>query len=175
MDKFRRMMQINIDGSMITAQAAARLMRNSGQGGSILLVASMSGAIANKVSSAFSCRVIFLIFVSTSKGVYCSAYNASKAACLQLGRSLAVEWAEYNIRVNTLSPGYIRTAMTNMLLEGRPYLLEKWQSENPMNRIATPSEFKGPAVFLLSNASSFMTGSDLRVDGGVSLRTLFAL
>lgn len=82
---------------------------------------------------------------------------------------MAVEWAEYKIRVNTLSPGYIRTAMTNLLLEGKPDLLQRWENDNPMKRIAAPSEFKGPAIYLLSKASSFVTGSDLRVDGGVSV------
>jgi NAD(P)-dependent dehydrogenase (short-subunit alcohol dehydrogenase family) len=97
-----------------------------------------------------------------------AAYNASKAACHQLCRSTAVEWGEYNIRVNTISPGYIRTAMTNLLLQDKPELLTRWENDNPMKRIAWPSELKGPAVYLLSKASSFVTGSDIRVDGGVS-------
>lgn len=72
------------------------------------------------------------------------------------------------IRVNTISPGYIRTAMTNMLLEDKKELLARWENDNPLNRIAQPSELKGPALYLLSRASSFVTGTDIKVDGGVS-------
>ena len=104
------------------------------------------------------------------QGLSCTAYNASKAACHQLCRSVAVEWAQYNIRVNTISPGYIRTAMTNMLLQDKPALLARWENDNPMGRIGLPSELKGPAIYLLSKASSFATGTDVRVDGGVSGR-----
>lgn len=84
-------------------------------------------------------------------------------------RSVAVEWGQYGIRVNTISPGYIRTAMTNMLLAQKPKLLERWEDDNPLRRIGMPSELKGPAVFLLSEAASFITGTDVRIDGGVSL------
>lgn len=83
-----------------------------------------------------------------------------------MSRSLSVEFAAHNIRVNTLSPGYIQTAMTNQLLEREPQLLRQWVNDNPQHRIATPVEFKAPTVFLLSNGASFVTGADLRVDGG---------
>jgi hypothetical protein len=105
----------------------------------------------------------------TNQGLYCSAYNTSKAACHQLCRSLAVEWGQYKIRVNTISPGYIRTAMTNMLLQDKPEILDRWENDNPLGRIAWPNELKGPAIYLLSKASSFVTGSDIKVDGGVSI------
>ncbi|PHH81105.1 hypothetical protein CDD80_2090 [Ophiocordyceps camponoti-rufipedis] len=82
-----------------------------------------------------------------NRGLSAPAYNASKAAVLQLCRSLAAEWGQYGIRVNTLSPGYIMTQMLQTLLDDFP-------------------EYRGAAVFLLSDASSFMTGSDLRIDGG---------
>lgn len=151
MEPFARVMRINVDGSMVVAQAAARVMRQSGVGGSIVLIASMSGFIANR-------------------GLHCAAYQPSKAAVHQLARSLAVEWAVYRIRVNTLSPGYVRTAMSNMLLAEHPDKLKLWESSNPLSRIALPYELKAPAVFLLSSGSSFMTGADLKIDGGVSVR-----
>jgi NAD(P)-dependent dehydrogenase (short-subunit alcohol dehydrogenase family) len=69
-------------------------------------------------------------------------------------------------RKQTLSPGYIRTAMTDGLLATRPDLEREWLSGSLLERLATPDEFRGPTLFLLSDASSFMTGADLRVDGG---------
>lgn len=66
----------------------------------------------------------------------------------------------------TLSPGYIRTAMTDMLLAERPDLEEEWLRGSMLDRLSTPDEFRGPVLYLLSKASSFMTGADLIVDGG---------
>jgi NAD(P)-dependent dehydrogenase (short-subunit alcohol dehydrogenase family) len=95
-------------------------------------------------------------------------------------RSAAAEWGAYGIRVNvrddyigfdltneqTLSPGYIRTAMTDQLLAENPDLEREWLSGSMLHRLSTPDEFRGPVLFLLSKASSFMTGSDLLIDGG---------
>lgn len=95
-----------------------------------------------------------------------SAYNASKAAVIQLCRSLAAEWGEHGIRVNSLSPGYIMTQMLQNLFDDFPERKAVWPTENMLNRLSMPHEYRGAAVFLLSDASSFMTGSDLRIDGG---------
>jgi NAD(P)-dependent dehydrogenase (short-subunit alcohol dehydrogenase family) len=94
------------------------------------------------------------------------AYNASKAAVIQLARSLAAEWGEYGIRVNTISPGYIVTDMTADLFEAFPARRTEWPKANMLGRLSYPAEYRGAAVFLLSDASSFMTGADLRIDGG---------
>jgi NAD(P)-dependent dehydrogenase (short-subunit alcohol dehydrogenase family) len=85
---------------------------------------------------------------------------------LQLARNLASEWGEHNIRVNTISPGYIVTAMVEALFEKFPERRESWPTQNMLGRLSKPEEFRGAAVFLISNASSFMTGSDIRIDGG---------
>lgn len=94
--------------------------------------------------------------------------NASKSALLQLARSTASEWGPHKIRVNTISPGYIMTAMTAQLIADRPddKLEERWANDNMMGRVSLPWEYKGPAIFLASDASAFCTGMDLRVDGG---------
>lgn len=103
---------------------------------------------------------------SNKQGLICPAYNASKAAVIQLGRNLAAEWGQYNIRVNTISPGYIVTAMVEKLFVEYPERRDQWPKENMLGRLSRPEEYRGAAVFLLSDASSFMTGSDLRMDGG---------
>ncbi|KAK4689333.1 hypothetical protein P7C73_g780, partial [Tremellales sp. Uapishka_1] len=146
-DSFRRVMEVNVTGTFITIQAAAREMKARGIKGSIVMTASMSGSIANK-------------------GLTCLAYNTSKSALLQMCRSAAAEWGAYGIRVNTLSPGYIRTAMTDELLAARPDLEDEWLRGSMLQRLSTPDEFRGPVLFLLSKGSSFMTGADLLIDGG---------
>ena len=98
-----------------------------------------------------------------------SAYNASKAAVLQLSRSLAAEWGNAKdmpvIRVNTISPGYIKTRMTSTdLLDAA---VEKhWMEGNMLQRLSEADEYRGAVQYLLSDASSFVTGADIRVDGG---------
>ncbi|KAL4887961.1 hypothetical protein BDV59DRAFT_189633 [Aspergillus ambiguus] len=141
------MFEVNVTGVFMTAQAVAKQMIRFGNGGSIALIASMSGTIANR-------------------GLICPAYNASKAAVIQLARNLAAEWGQYNIRVNTISPGYIVTAMVEKLFVEFPERRDEWPKHNMLGRLSTPNEYRGAAVFLLSDASSFMTGSDLRMDGG---------
>ncbi|KAI0466903.1 D-arabinitol 2-dehydrogenase [Xylaria cf. heliscus] len=144
---FDRIQHVNVTGTFLTAKHTARLLVKNGVCGSIVLIASMSGQIANR-------------------GLTCAAYNTSKAAVQQLCRSLAQEWGQYGIRINTLSPGYIRTNMTDELLATAPDLEKVWMAGALLNRLGVPEDFKAPAIFLLSSGSSFMTGADLRVDGG---------
>ncbi|KAI5802063.1 hypothetical protein FPQ18DRAFT_251521 [Pyronema domesticum] len=143
-----RVFEVNATGVLLTAQAVAAEMIRHGNGGSIVLVASMSGTVANRE-------------------LPCAAYNASKAAVLQMARNLAAEWGEHNIRVNTLSPGYILTPMTEHDFK-RPERERQLSGANMLGRLSTPEEYRGAALFLLSGASSFMTGADLRIDGGHS-------
>ncbi|OBT86645.1 hypothetical protein VE02_04422 [Pseudogymnoascus sp. 03VT05] len=142
-----RMFEINVTGVFMTAQAVARHMIASGRGGSIVLIGSMSGTVANR-------------------GLICPAYNASKAAVLQLARNLASEWGTHHIRVNSLSPGYIVTQMVTELFERFPERETDWPAQNMLGRLSSPEEYRGAAVFLISDASSFMTGADVRMDGG---------
>jgi NAD(P)-dependent dehydrogenase (short-subunit alcohol dehydrogenase family) len=81
---------------------------------------------------------------------------------------LASEWGQHNIRVNTISPGYIVTAMVEELFVKYPERKADWPTQNMLGRLSKPSEYRGAAVFLISDASSFMTGSDLKMDGGHS-------
>jgi NAD(P)-dependent dehydrogenase (short-subunit alcohol dehydrogenase family) len=94
------------------------------------------------------------------------AYNTSKAAVHQLTKSLAAEWAPDNVRVNALAPGYVKTAMA---LVDAPRFRRHWIEDAPMQRYAMPEELGPSLVYLASDASSFMTGSVLVVDGGYTL------
>ncbi|KAJ8114872.1 hypothetical protein OPT61_g3350 [Boeremia exigua] len=144
---FERILRVNVIGAFISAKEVAKILKDRGNGGSIVLIASMSGQVANR-------------------GLTCTAYNSSKSAVHQMCRSLAQEWGQYSIRVNTLSPGYIRTDMTDELLTADPSLEKVWMAGALLGKLGVPDDFKAPAVFLLADGSRFMTGADLRVDGG---------
>ena len=77
-----------------------------------------------------------------------------------------MEWGRYGIRVNSLSPGYIRTAMTDQLLAEKPEMKNSWMAGALLGRLGSVEDFKAPTVYLLADGASFMTGADLRVDGG---------
>jgi NAD(P)-dependent dehydrogenase (short-subunit alcohol dehydrogenase family) len=168
-----KMLGVNVTGVFMTAQAVAREMIKRGQKGSLVLIGSMSGTVANR---GLICPWVFSFFDFLSflpflpllwqRLTSSRAYNASKAAVLQLARNLAAEWGEHGIRVNTISPGYIVTAMTAGLFEAFPERRTAWPDANMLKRLSYPEEYRGAAVFLLSDASSFMTGADLRIDGG---------
>ncbi|OBT44237.1 hypothetical protein VE00_05482 [Pseudogymnoascus sp. WSF 3629] len=142
-----RVLAVNITGVMSSAQAVARAMLAHGTPGSIALIASMSGTVANR-------------------GLLCAAYNASKAGVQQLGRSLAAEWGKEGIRVNTISPGYVVTQMVEELFEKFPERREGWAGENMLGRLGKPGDLGGAGVFLMAGCSGWMTGGDLRIDGG---------
>ena len=144
LSQWQKVYDIDVTGVFLSCQAEARAMLANG-GGSIVNIASMSGSIANR-------------------GLLQCHYNSAKAAVIHLSKSLATEWATRGVRVNALSPGYTATKMNT-----RPEMVDQMEvfaQETPMKRIADPSEIAGPAVFLLSDAASFVTGIDLLVDGG---------
>lgn len=143
-EQWERMMKVNVEGVFLSCQAQARVMLPRKRG-SIVNIGSMSGTIANR-------------------GLLMSHYNCSKAAVVHLSKSLAIEWADRGVRVNSISPGYVLTAMTE-----RPEAAAKrsdFEHETPLGRLATVDEMVGPAVFLSSRAASYCTGSNLIVDGG---------
>ena len=144
---FRRLIDINLTGSFLMAQSVGRAMMSAGKPGSIVLVASMSGSVVNYPQEQ-------------------SCYNASKAGVIQFAKSIAAEWAKYNIRVNCISPGYMDTALNRIpALEAQKKI---WKSLTPQDRLGGVDELNGLCVFLASDASSFMTGSNVIIDGGYS-------
>lgn len=142
-EQFQRIQDTNVTGVFLTAQAAARAMVAPGRGGAIITTASMSGSIIN---------------VPQRVGHYC----ASKAAVVHLTKAMAVEFAPHNIRVNSVSPGYILTELVEPLTEYH----RQWEPKIPLGRIGRPEELTGLYVYLASEASSYMTGSDVVIDGG---------
>ncbi|MFO7320645.1 MAG: glucose 1-dehydrogenase [Chloroflexota bacterium] len=143
-----RMMDLNLKAVFLCAQAEARVMLPAGYG-KIINTASMSASIANTPQNQ-------------------AHYNASKAGVLHLSRSLAAEWASRGVRVNTISPGYMRTQLVEDLLN-TPIGQEmepKWLERIPLGRMGQVTDLQGAVVYLASEASDYMTGHDMIIDGG---------
>ena len=142
--QWQRMLSVNLNGVFLSCQAQARVMLPRRRG-AIVNIASMSGSIVNR-------------------GLLQAHYNSSKAAVIHLSKSLAMEWSDRGLRVNSISPGYTATPMNS-----RPEVAEQvkqFEADTPLGRMASVDELVGPAVFLASRAASFVTGVDLIVDGG---------
>jgi NAD(P)-dependent dehydrogenase (short-subunit alcohol dehydrogenase family) len=143
-ETFTRVLHTNTLGTFMCAQAAARVMFTQPEGGSIVNVSSVHARVGYP-------RI--------------AAYAASKGAVEALTTTLAVEWAERGVRVNTLAPGYFVTDLSEGLLTSN-----KWGSDIrrriPLGRTGEPRELGAAAVFLLSSDSSYMTGTTITVDGG---------
>lgn len=143
-EQWSKVININLNGVFLTDIAAGKYMLAHG-GGSIINTASMSAHIVNVPQP--QC-----------------AYNASKAAVIQLTKSLAIEWAKKGVRVNSISPGYIGT---DLVLTSKTLipLIEQWNAMAPMGRLGKPEELESICVYLAGDTSSFTTGSDFILDG----------
>lgn len=135
-------------GTFLSAQLAAKHMQSQNSGGSIVMIASIAARAAIP-----SQRL--------------SIYGASKGAVRALGRQLAVELSPRGIRVNTISPGYIATEMTQGLALTNPELWTVFNQAAPMQRIGDRADLKTAVAYLLSDAAAYTTGSDLLVTGGL--------
>lgn len=145
-----RMLDLNLKAVFFCAQTEAKVMLAQGYG-KIINTASMSGSIVNWPQNQ-------------------AAYNISKAGVIHLTRSLAAEWATRGVRVNCISPGYTQTALVDKLLDtpiGKE-MAPQWMGRTPMARFLQVTDLQGAAVFLASEASDFMTGSDVVIDAGYS-------
>ena len=147
-EDWRDLIDVNLNGLFFCCQAVGRHMIER-RSGCIINIASMSAFIVNRPQ----CQ---------------ASYNASKAAVAHLTRSLAAEWAQYNIRVNAIAPGYMGTDMAKPFFDDPKYG-GVWIEDIPMKRPGDPEELGPVAVFLASEASSYVTGAIFAVDGGYTL------
>ena len=145
-EEWRAVWDVNVDGLWRCCQAVGAQMVERGTG-AIVNIGSISAQIVNRPQ-------------------WQPAYNASKAAVHQLTKSLAAEWAPSGVRVNALAPGYVKTEMAPV---DDPHFRPRWVEDAAMQRYAVPEELGPSIVYLASDASSFMTGSVLVIDGGYTL------
>jgi gluconate 5-dehydrogenase len=146
-DRWRSVLDVNATGTFICCQAFGRGMIERGQG-RIVNVASVAGLIGQDPEM-----------------MDAVGYTASKGAVVALTRDLGVKWARHGVTVNAVAPGFFLTRMTQGLIEHGE---ERVAATNPMKRIGRPGELKGVVLFLASEASSFVTGQILAVDGGMT-------
>lgn len=145
LDLWRKIFSVNVEGALRMSQCVAPVMREGG-GGSIVNIGSMEGYASTPISV---------------------AYGASKAALRHLTVSMANEWAGWGIRVNLLSPGPFATEMITAFEEQQPGTMALLAEGNTQKRVADVSEIVGPAIYLASRASTFVTGDDITVSGGM--------
>jgi NAD(P)-dependent dehydrogenase (short-subunit alcohol dehydrogenase family) len=145
-EEWAQVWDVNVDGVWHCSRAVGAQMVERGRG-SIVNIGSISAMIVNRPQMQ-------------------PAYNASKAAVHQLTKSLAAEWAPHGVRVNALAPGYTKTEMAPV---DEPRFRRHWIEDAPMERYASPEELGPSLLYLASDASSFVTGSVLVVDGGYTL------
>jgi NAD(P)-dependent dehydrogenase (short-subunit alcohol dehydrogenase family) len=150
MKEWADIIDVNLSGVFRCSRHAGRAMIESG-GGSIVNVSSISAFMGNHPQPQAS-------------------YNASKGGVEGLKLQLASEWAEYGIRVNNINPGYVRTEMIDEVLERNPDRAETWFGEMLLEEMARPEDIAPVAVYLASDASWYMTGTSVKIDGGYMVR-----
>ena len=140
-------MNLNLKGLFFLSQAVAKVMKEHG-GGKIINVASLAG-------------------LKPESNV--GTYAVSKAGVIMVTKVMALEWAQYNIRVNAIAPGYVRTRLAESLFTVLPGYEGVLLERTPLGRIADPDEMVGAMIYLASDASSFVTGETITADGAISL------
>ena len=150
LETWNEVIATNLTGVFLCTKHAGKAMID-GDGGTVINMASMSAFVANYPQE----EVV---------------YHASKGGVVSFTRQLASEWARYGIRANAIAPGYIRTEMIDELLAENPDMEEAWLSEMLMDEMAPPEDLGGTVVYLASDASSYMTGETVVIDGGYTVR-----
>jgi gluconate 5-dehydrogenase len=148
LDRFDQVVNVNLRGTFIMAQAVGKSMIRRGAGGKIINISSVAGLTGGKPP-----------YMQTV------GYNSTKGAVISMTRDLATSWAQYNINVNAIAPGWFPTKMSGALIEN---FEDEMLRDIPLHRFGSPEELKGVAVFLASDAASYMTGQTVPVDGGAT-------
>jgi NAD(P)-dependent dehydrogenase (short-subunit alcohol dehydrogenase family) len=143
-EDFEWIIDVNLKGTWLSARSAVRAMIKGGHGGTVVMIGSINSVVGNPGAS---------------------AYCASKGGVLMLGRTLALDWAQYGIRVNIVGPGVVDTPMSARSLAD-PQRRAKMMDKTPLGRPAPPEEIATVISFLTSEESSYMTGAFVPVDGG---------
>jgi len=143
-EEYRKLFELNLFSTISLTQGAFDLLKNSGNA-SVINMASVAGS------------------VDVQSG---TPYGMTKAALIQFSRNLAVEWAPFKIRVNSVSPWYIQTPLTKPVLS-QPDRLEKILARTPLGRVGQPEEVASICAFLAMDKSSYITGQNIAVDGGM--------
>ncbi len=146
---FEKVMRVNVNGTFAVSQAVARTFFIPQQDGRVVNIASVAGLIG-----------------SDPRYMRTVGYNTSKGAVVNLTRALATEWAPYNIRVNCICPGFFPTKMTSRTLERAE---ERIRERAPLHRLGGPDDLKGMCLLFASDASGYMTGQVVAVDGGATV------
>lgn len=148
LDKFDRVIRVNVRGTFLMSQAVGRRMIERGSGGTIINISSVAGLVGGRPD-----------YMQTI------GYNSSKGAIISMTRDLATSWAKHGITVNAIAPGWFPTKMSRGLMEK---FEEKMLADIPLGRFGNPEDLKGVVVFLASPAASYMTGQTIVVDGGAT-------
>jgi len=143
-EDFDRIIAVNLKGTWLSARSAANAMIREGHGGTVVMIGSINSVVGNPGAS---------------------AYCASKGGVMMLGKTLALDWAPFGIRVNIVGPGVVDTPMSARSLAD-PERRARMMDRTPLGRPAPPEEIASVIAFLTSDASSFMTGAYVPVDGG---------
>ena len=155
LDQWRKIMAVNLDGMFLVAQSVGKQMVAQGKGGSIIQTASIYGLMAPD-------HRIYEGSLYLGRQINTPAvYTASKAAVIGLTKHLATYWADKGIRVNTLTPGGTESGQNDEFNR-------RYSARVPMNRMATAHELVGALLYLASDASSYVTGQNIIVDGGLN-------
>ena len=143
---YLKTMDVNLNAIIALSNLVFPIMKKQGKG-SIIHISSVAGLHADE---------------------YNAAYNMSKAALIMLGQNQAIEWGKFNVRVNTICPGFVKTKLSEVLVQDEA-MSKKLKQNTALRRFGTTDDFAGLAVFLASDASAFMTGSTIVNDGGLLL------
>jgi NAD(P)-dependent dehydrogenase (short-subunit alcohol dehydrogenase family) len=155
LETWRAIMAVNLDGMFLMTQAVGRQMIAQGRGGSMILTASIYGVLASD-QRIYDGATLDGVAINTP-----AVYAASKAGVVGLARHLSAYWASRGIRVNSLTPGGVQSGQNETFVRN-------YSNRIPLARMAQPEEMVGALLFLASDASSYVTGQNIIVDGGLT-------